>query len=220
MNKPYVVLVGVDFSELADRALNEALGLASRRDDAEVHVLSVLPGPSADPRYSIPSYAGPDEQATLDTALQRLQQHVQLQLDRFASATSGPSFPLRVVYHVALDRAAHALVQLASDLHADLIVVGTHNRKGAERFLLGSVAEATVRKARSPVLVIPAEQPPAKEEETVKIEPPCPECLLARNESGGLELWCAQHRQRHGRRHTFHQTDRTSGDSNFPLVFR
>lgn len=218
--KPYVVLVGIDFSELADHALQEALGLASRREDAEIHVLSVLPAPIVDPHYAVPSYSALDEGATLDASLQRLQHHVQLQLDGFAAKVAGPVLPLRVVYHVSIDTASHALVQLATDLHADLIVIGTHNRKGAERLLLGSVAEATVRRARCPVLVIPAEPTASKAEEVVKIEPPCAECVRAREASGGLELWCEQHRQRHGRRHTFHQGDRTSAASNFPLVFR
>jgi hypothetical protein len=39
-----------------------------------------------------------------------------------------------------------------------------------------------------------------------------------RRSSQGAEFWCEQHRERHGRRHTYHQGDRTSSDSNFPLV--
>jgi nucleotide-binding universal stress UspA family protein len=42
------------------------------------------------------------------------------------------------------------------DWRADLLVVGTHGRKGATRWILGSVAEATIRGASSSVLVIPA----------------------------------------------------------------
>ncbi len=118
---------------------------------------------------------------------------------------------------MTVDAPAHGIAQLGSDLGADLIVVGTHNRKGLERFLLGSVAEGTVRYARCPVLVIPSPEEPKEE---VKIEPPCPDCVRARAESGGQALWCAAHNEPHGRRHTYHQTDRTSSDNNFPLTFR
>ncbi|MET0795269.1 MAG: universal stress protein, partial [Polyangiaceae bacterium] len=147
-----------------------------------------------------------------------LKAHVQLQADRFAleHPQLKPTFAL--TSHVSLDTAAHGIVQLASDLGADLIVIGTHNRKGVERFLLGSVAEATVRHAHCPVLVIPA--PPQAPPSEVTIAPPCPECVRARIASGGSDLWCAQHRERHGRRHTYHQSDRSSNDSTFPLVFR
>jgi K+-sensing histidine kinase KdpD len=124
---------------------------------------------------------------------------------------------VRVISHVSIDTAAHGIVQMASDIGADLIVIGTHNRKGVERFLLGSVAESTVRHARCPVLVMPAQDKP---DEAVKFDPPCSECVRARQASAGRELWCAQHRERHGRRHTYHQSDRSGADTNFPLVNR
>ena len=95
--KPYRVLVGVDFSELADRALQEALSLASKRENAEVHVLSILPAPNTDPRYAISVYAGLDANAALETATQRLQEHVAGQLQKFAAAQSAPVPALRVV---------------------------------------------------------------------------------------------------------------------------
>jgi hypothetical protein len=123
----------------------------------------------------------------------------------------------QVVSHAIVDTAAHAIVQLAAHLAADLIVIGTHNRKGLERLLLGSVAEGTVRNAQCPVLVIPA---PAEPDAELTLVPACPQCVQARASSGGKEFWCEQHRERHGRRHTYHQSDRSSSASNFPLVFR
>lgn len=215
-NKPYIVLVGVDFSELGDRALQEGFAVASLQDNSEVHVLSIFPVPSMDPREAIAVYAAVDERGTLEAATERLRIHVQAQLDNFAATRPGKSVPSRVISHVSVDTASHGIVQLAMDLGANLIVVGTHNRKGIERFLLGSVAESTVRYARCPVLVIPAELPP--EAESVKFAPACPDCVRARQSSAGQELWCEQHRVRHGRRHTYHQADRSGGETNFPLV--
>jgi len=48
-----------------------------------------------------------------------------------------------------------SILQEAKALPADLIVLGTHGHTGVERFLLGSVAEKTLRKAPCPVLTIP-----------------------------------------------------------------
>ncbi len=79
------------------------------------------------------------------------------------------------------------LAQVASDLNANLIVVGTHGRRGLARVLMGSVAEATLRHARCPVLVIPQEEQAPE----VKIDPPCPACLLARSAPGSQEIWCS-----------------------------
>jgi nucleotide-binding universal stress UspA family protein len=214
--KPYVILVGIDFSELADRALEEALVLSAKRTDAEVHVVSIVPVLTPNARHATPAYAVLDEAGSLGNATERLRAHVQMRLERFGTAHPESSFPLRLVSHVSVDSPAHGIAQLASDIGADLIVVGTHNRRGVERFLLGSVAEGTVRYAHCPVLVIPAGQP----HDEVKIAPPCSECVRARRESAGLQLWCAQHRERHGRRHTYHQSDRSGTESNFPLVNR
>ena len=47
---------------------------------------------------------------------------------------------------------ADAIVRLAEDEGADFIVMGTHGRKGISRLLMGSVAEAVVRRAACPVL--------------------------------------------------------------------
>ena len=49
---------------------------------------------------------------------------------------------------------ASQIVQLADDEHVDLIVMGTHGRTGLTRVLMGSVAEAVVRRAGCPVLTI------------------------------------------------------------------
>jgi nucleotide-binding universal stress UspA family protein len=51
--------------------------------------------------------------------------------------------------------AATEIVQRARDLAADLIVIGTHGRRGLAHALLGSVAERVVQRAPCPVLTVP-----------------------------------------------------------------
>jgi len=214
-NKPYTLLVGVDFSESADRALQEAFAQASQRANAEVHVLTALPVAGDEARYAV--YTALDEAPYLDTTIQRLRTHVELQLEKFRLAHPDAQLGFRIVSHAQIATAAQCIVQLASDLGADLIVIGTHNPKGIERLLLGSVAESTVRNARCPVLVIP---PPPKSEPEVTITPACPECVQTRFASAGKDFWCAQHSERHGRRHTYHQSDRSSPAAHFPAVIQ
>jgi nucleotide-binding universal stress UspA family protein len=57
---------------------------------------------------------------------------------------------------VRIGEASGEIVSEAADWPADLLILGTHGRSGTQRFLLGSVAEATVRSALCSVLVIPA----------------------------------------------------------------
>jgi nucleotide-binding universal stress UspA family protein len=51
---------------------------------------------------------------------------------------------------------AQRIVATASGWHADVIVMGTHGRRGVSRLMLGSVAERVLRRARCPVLLVPA----------------------------------------------------------------
>ena len=46
------------------------------------------------------------------------------------------------------------IIDVASDWHADLIVLGSHGRKGLDRFLMGSVSEAVVRHAHCSVEIV------------------------------------------------------------------
>jgi len=68
-----------------------------------------------------------------------------------AKLTSVPFKPL-----VTSGPAADDILDAAA--HADLVVLGTHGRRGASRWWLGSVAERVVRSARVPVLVVRADQ--------------------------------------------------------------
>jgi len=56
----------------------------------------------------------------------------------------------------SLDDVSTAVLKAAADFNADLLVMGTHGRRGFQRLILGSVAERCVRQARLPVLLIPS----------------------------------------------------------------
>ncbi|NYH14191.1 nucleotide-binding universal stress UspA family protein [Paraburkholderia bryophila] len=51
---------------------------------------------------------------------------------------------------------AHCILRAANDFRADVVVMGTHGRRGVRRLVLGSVAERFLRIAQCPVLMIPA----------------------------------------------------------------
>jgi nucleotide-binding universal stress UspA family protein len=50
--------------------------------------------------------------------------------------------------------AAQEILRVANETHPDLVVLGTHGRTGVSRLLMGSVAEAVLRKAPCPVLTV------------------------------------------------------------------
>jgi nucleotide-binding universal stress UspA family protein len=197
-SKHRTVVVGIDYSETGLLALKRGLTLA----EGTLHVVHVI-----EPFAAMAVPAGPvlvsPIQPSLDQAAGTLREYVEGHLATEWRVPNPPNVSV-VISHIAQGIPAEQIVQIASDLDADLIVVGTHGRRGVKRFMLGSIAERVVRLATCPVLVERPKTVHAAEAEAPNIEPPCPRCVETRETTGGRELWCEQHRQRHGRRHTYH----------------
>jgi nucleotide-binding universal stress UspA family protein len=212
--KPYVVIAGTDFSEHAARGVRAAFEQARQHAPAQLHVVhavfAISPERTALPAAEMRLGALPLQ--TRDELQAALMAHLDEVLPELGDFDQGS---VRVFMHVTVEVPHIALLWLAKDLEADLVVVGSHGSHGVVRWLLGSVAEGVVRQAECPVLVVPPE-PTALS--TPVIEPACPRCLAERQASSGAELWCAQHRELHGRRHTYHQSDRAAAQTNWPLV--
>ena len=127
------ILFPTDFSEASAVAGRAAADLA-RQLGARLHVLHVVP-PVTDPTPAPKAL-----RAVVDSL--------------------GPG--LFVVSEVASGLAARQIVAYAHRTGIDLIVVGTHGRTGVSHVLLGSVAEAVVRRARCLVLTVPGRIAPAE----------------------------------------------------------
>jgi nucleotide-binding universal stress UspA family protein len=211
-----IIVVGVDFSESSELAVQQAFLTAAQHAPSEVHLVNVVQTYGAQVSYEMPVDASALTVLTMTEARERLRRYADQALGRFTAQNPDRRFE-RVIVHLRFDAIAEEISQLAADLEADLVVVGTHGRRGLSRLLLGSSAEATVRLSPCPVLVV---RPKKLPEAMPRIEPPCPRCLDARRESAGAELWCEQHRERHGQRHTYHQRDRVGSDLEMPLVLR
>lgn len=212
-NEAYTIVVAIDYSETSNLALDKALELCAERASGVVHAVNVMSVYTPAMAEAVPTVLG-TAPPIMDQAATQLKSYVEERAAAFNQAHPGAGLKAsnhRIVTHLRLVAPAEEIAQLAADVEADLVVVGTHGRRGVPRLLLGSVAEGVVRLAPCPVLVVRKKAlPPA----IPAIEPPCPRCLEARAASGGKETWCAQHRERHGQRHTYHQSDRVSAESN------
>ncbi len=150
MSTPVVrrLLVPIDFSEGSVRALAWARALA-RACDAQIVLLHVvdlgatwvpLSGPAVYPAPVPPSIAAQVADVAR-AALEGLEQEA-------------PEVSQRIV------RTGHprdVIPEVAREIAADLIVMGSHSRRGVSRLLIGSVAEHVVRHAPVPVLVVRGE---------------------------------------------------------------
>jgi nucleotide-binding universal stress UspA family protein len=194
-SKDYTAIVGIDFSDLSNQALDQALEVTGLHA-GEVHVVYVEPDLPQNTMLLAPLVEPTPATALLEQVRLRA-------TERLAAVQARGTLGVkRVVVHVRHGSAAEEIAQLAADLDADLVVVGSHGRRGLSRVLLGSVAERVSRLARCPVWIIRPKDHQAINR-APEIEPPCPQCVARRAATNGAELWCARHAEHHIRAHTY-----------------
>ncbi len=143
----YRIVVGIDFSDASSHALLQALHVLGAAPSGELHITHVVL--DADPSRAANIVR---DEALMEDAYNRLRGY--LIEENARSSPGGETFERQVVYHVRLaSNAAQALEQVAFDVGAHLVVVGTHDRKGLEKWMLGSVADELLRNGRVPLLV-------------------------------------------------------------------
>ena len=140
------ILVTLDGSELAERALQPAFALAEKFG-AEIVLLRV---PLTQRYVSMPSGSGvllPEQ------VVERDREETEAYLRAVKTQWLGTAPKIRTEA-ISGDPAA-VILDVAETEAADLIVMSTHGRSGLSRLLYGSVAESVLRGARSPVLLVP-----------------------------------------------------------------
>lgn len=142
------ILAATDFSDSGDAALRYGMELA-RRFDASLHVLHVVDEIAAHPH----AVAGlPMDTGLLQTTLE---ESARANLARLVPEPDRSSLRARLEVEVSA-WPGHTILAYARDAAIDLIIVGTHGRKGLEGLLLGSVARLVARTATCPVLTVRA----------------------------------------------------------------
>lgn len=137
------VLCPTDFSEFSERALRHAVAIASTQRSA-LTIVHVFP-------YAAPIGGGmPPALVQLlgPAARQKLLDRLQAFAEPARAAGLSPQTILLE------GDPAREIRRLAEALSADMLVLGTHGRRGLERFVLGSVTEQLVRRAPCPVLTV------------------------------------------------------------------
>jgi nucleotide-binding universal stress UspA family protein len=175
-----VYIAAIDSTDSAAHVVEVAAGVARALGPAELHIIHVL--------------AHPAQSHALDSGRALLDEHC---------AKAQKLFDGTVIGHLAAGEPWQEILQRAADLDADLVVVGTTDRRGLKRLVLGSVAERVTRRAQCPVLVARTKDYHTRLDS--QIAPACPECLATQRETDRRELWCAKHAATHPKPHQHYE---------------
>ena len=136
------ILLAVDDSDAAELALAQAVTVAKAMR-AEVKALFVV-------TQALGSTLTPAEAATAASG-KRILEHVRSKME-----ANGLHYSTELLEEAgsAAGQIADTITSEANDWEADLIVMGTHGRRGIKRMVLGSVSEGVLTQSRIPVLVV------------------------------------------------------------------
>jgi nucleotide-binding universal stress UspA family protein len=179
----FSVVVGLDFTDADGPAFDQAARLALRVPGSELHLVHVFgTAPSAE-------------------RSRELVDHLRLYADEKADMLRG-LHGIAVGIHLRGGHTVHELIRLATEVQADVIVVGSHRGAHVKDWVVGSTVEQLVGGAPFPVLVA-TPQPRHAQKQEIVIEPPCPQCVATRTATRGKEWWCERHAHEAAAGHTY-----------------
>jgi nucleotide-binding universal stress UspA family protein len=149
------ILIAIDDSAYAEHAAEYGFDIA-RKFNAAVGVVNIIEpvmlpqiSASADPIMGMPMQGtGMEEMELLDIQKSQSENIVDRTIKKFARG-------MPVTHFTEYGSTADGIIKCSGEFKASLIVIGTHNRSGFDRLLMGSVAEHVVRHSQVPVLVVP-----------------------------------------------------------------
>ena len=145
------ILVAIDDSPTAEKALDEAIRLAGALGAALCIAHAVDEGPLAQHGMGIGTYID------IEKVKGEMRDDSNQLLDKAVAAAAAAGVQAeRLLIESTDKRLAEMITEGASQWNADLIVAGTHGRRGFERLLVGSVAENLVRMCHASLLLVRA----------------------------------------------------------------
>ena len=140
------ILLAIDDSKFSEAAVEMVIEQA-RPPGAEVRILHVVQEPPLLVGRELGGY-----ESALQDALESQKQHAEALIAKTAQLLRSRS--LKVTAGLEVGDAKSKILDVAEEWHADLIVLGSHGRKGLNRFLMGGVSEAVARHAYCSVEIV------------------------------------------------------------------
>ena len=145
------ILVATDFSDASAPATAYAFSLA-RALNARLYIMHVVPADDVRMITAIRTYL--QSEVTPETLVETLYAEANKRLTAMVEEAHATELVQERL--VVTGEPAAEIMRWAAAKPAQLIIIGTHGRRGVTRFLMGSVAERVLREAPCAVLVVPA----------------------------------------------------------------
>lgn len=143
------IFVAIDGSSTAQAALDEAIRFAS------LPGMSLCIGTALDASHLSSNSMGMGALIDVDQVKADMRKAAEALLDQaVAKAEAAGLLPYRILIESDKKRIAELIANAAKQWDADLIVIGTHGRRGFERLVMGSVAENLVRIAPTSLFLV------------------------------------------------------------------
>jgi len=153
------ILIPTDFSACADHALSHALQVADKFG-AHLHILHVVN--ELDPDW----YGITDAQERAVKLRDQIKTEAHDRLKELVPEGDGHDVETTVSLQLSFD-VADSIHEYVNEREIDMVVMGTHGRKGLDRLMLGNVANKLIRHAPCPVMTVREEVPWTSEDEGV-----------------------------------------------------
>ncbi|MBU1115279.1 MAG: universal stress protein [Bacteroidetes bacterium] len=138
------ILVPIDFSDYSKKALQYTVAFA-KQFSAEVNLVYVIEPVVYPADLSMGQMVIP--QVEVDLSIKSKEE-----LEQLAKTEIGSTLKYNII--IKSGKPFMEIIEAASEIDADLIIIATHGHTGVEHLLFGSTAEKVVRKAPCPVLTI------------------------------------------------------------------
>jgi nucleotide-binding universal stress UspA family protein len=137
------ILCAVDLSEHS-RQVAQYAAMMAKSTGARLLVIYTAPSLSQYVGFHVPPN-------TIETFVGEIVSGAEKAMETFVAENFAG---LPVTSKVLIGYAAEEIINRADEENVDMIIMGTHGRKGIDRILFGSVAEKVVKHAKQPVLTI------------------------------------------------------------------
>lgn len=150
------ILIAVDDSRYADHAAEVGFEMA-RFCNAEVGLVNIIE-PIILPAAGSDSITGITTEVSMVDEVEMVRIQKEAAENTVKRIQSQYAEELKITNFTEYGLTADGILKCGAEFGADMIVIGTHSRRGIDRLLMGSIAEHVVRHSKVPVLVVPLKE--------------------------------------------------------------